>query len=66
MIVTAHCLRDGDWWVVDVPEVPGALTQGRTLDEAATMAADAVASLLEIDVRTVRVQVVTEPHAVTA
>jgi predicted RNase H-like HicB family nuclease len=66
LIITAHCQRDEDWWIVDVPEVDGALTQGRTLEEAAFMAADAVALLLDIDPSTIEVRVVTEPHPVTA
>lgn len=66
MVVTAHCVRDGDWWVVDVPEVAGAITQGRTLDEAALMAADAAALLLDVDPASIQVRVVTEPHAVIA
>ena len=63
MIVTAHCVRDGGWWVVDVPEVAGALTQGRTLDEAAAMTVDAVASLLGVERATIQVRVVAEPFA---
>ena len=31
---TAVFERDGDWWVGYVEELPGANTQGRTLDEA--------------------------------
>lgn len=66
MIVTAHCVWDGAWWIVDVPEVDGALTQGRTLEEATAMAADAVGSLLDIDPATVRVRVVAEPQPARA
>lgn len=66
MIVTAHCVRDGDWWLVDIPEVDGAVTQGRTLDEAALMAADVAGLLLGIDPSTIRVRVIAEAHAVPA
>lgn len=66
MIVTAHCVRDGDWWVVDVPEVDGAVTQGRTLDEAALMAADVAGLLLGVEPSTILVRVVAEAHAVPA
>jgi predicted RNase H-like HicB family nuclease len=31
---TAVYKKDGDWWVGYVEELPGAHTQGRTLDEA--------------------------------
>jgi predicted RNase H-like HicB family nuclease len=61
MIVTAHCDWDGAWWIVDVTEVDGALTQAHTLDDAAAQAADAVALVLGVDPSTVRVRVVTEP-----
>lgn len=32
--LTAVFWQDGDWWVGSVEELPGANTQGRTLDEA--------------------------------
>lgn len=61
MIVTALCTYEAGWWAIDVPEVPGALSQARSLDEVASMAADAVGLLLEVDPATVRVRVVAEP-----
>ncbi len=39
--------EDG-WWVVSVPEIPGARSQGRTLEEAREMIKDAVTLLLEV------------------
>ena len=39
--------EDG-WWVVSVPEIPGAHSQGRTLEEAREMIRDAVRLLLEV------------------
>lgn len=39
--------EDG-WWVVSVPEIPGAHSQGRTLEEAREMIKDAVTLLLEV------------------
>lgn len=39
--------EDG-WWVVSVPEIPGAHSQGRTLEEARQMIKDAVKLLLEV------------------
>jgi predicted RNase H-like HicB family nuclease/lambda repressor-like predicted transcriptional regulator len=39
--------HDG-WWVVSVPEIPGAHSQGRTLEEAREMIRDAVKLLLEV------------------
>jgi predicted RNase H-like HicB family nuclease len=42
--------EDG-WWVVSVPEIPGAHSQGRTLEEAREMIKDATRLLLEARVR---------------
>lgn len=39
---------DDGWWVVSVPEIPGAHSQGRTLEEAREMIRDAVRMLLEV------------------
>jgi predicted RNase H-like HicB family nuclease len=39
--------EDG-WWVVSVPEILGAHTQGRTLEEAREMIKDATRLLLEV------------------
>ncbi|WP_460702898.1 helix-turn-helix domain-containing protein [Myceligenerans halotolerans] len=47
MTATAH--RSGDWWAIEVPEVRGVHTQVKRLDQAAAMAADAVALMLETD-----------------
>lgn len=62
MEVTANCFHDGGWWIITVPEVDGAFSQARSLDEVAEMAADAVGMLLEIDPATVRVRVIAEPQ----
>lgn len=39
---------DDGWWVVSVAEIPGAHSQGRTLEEAREMIKDAVKLLLEV------------------
>ena len=39
--------EDG-WWVVSVPEIPGAHSQGADLEEAREMIRDAVSMLLEV------------------
>jgi predicted RNase H-like HicB family nuclease len=44
---TAVYQRDGDWWVAFVEELPGANTQGRTLDEARDNLRDAVQMILD-------------------
>jgi predicted RNase H-like HicB family nuclease len=44
---TAVYEYDGEWWIGYVEEVPGANTQGRTLDEARDNLKDAVQLLIE-------------------
>lgn len=55
MKVTAQVVRSGGWWAVHVPVVPGVFTQGKPLDQAAAMAADAVATMTGIDAGDVEV-----------
>ena len=43
----ANFLHRGDWWVAWTDDVSGALTQGRTLDEARENLKDAIAMMLE-------------------
>ena len=44
---TAVFERDGDWWIGYVEELPGANTQGRTLDEARENLKEAVRLVIE-------------------
>jgi predicted RNase H-like HicB family nuclease len=46
---TAIFERDGDGWIASVEELPGANTQGDTLDEARENLKDAVAMILEVN-----------------
>lgn len=39
--------KDGRWWVASIPEIPGALSQGRTRDEAKDNIRDAVLELFK-------------------
>ncbi len=39
---------DDDWVVASIPEVPGALSQGRTRDEARTNVLDALRGILAL------------------
>ena len=41
-------LTEDGWWVVSVPEIPGAHSQGETLEEAREMIKDAVRMLLDV------------------
>ena len=43
---TAVFERDGDWWIGYVEELPGANTQGRTLEEARVNLREAVQLVL--------------------
>lgn len=43
---TALCRREGNWWVITVPELEyGSVTQARTLDEVPSTVADLVATM---------------------
>ena len=44
---TAVFEQDGDWWVSYVEELPGANTQGKTLDEARENLQDAIRLVIE-------------------
>jgi predicted RNase H-like HicB family nuclease len=57
MDVTAICVRSGDWWAVTVPEVAGAFTQAKRLDQVEAMVADAVALLADVAAENVHVDV---------
>jgi hypothetical protein len=57
---TAICEREGDWWVVTVPELEsGGVTQARSLDEVPATVADLVALMTGADPTTVEVKVQT-------
>ena len=55
MKVTAKVTRSGDWWAVEVPEVEGAFTQARRLDQIPEMVADAVHLLAGVPAEDVEV-----------
>ena len=53
---TAVCEREGDWWVITVPELEaGGVTQARTLDEVPATVADLVALMTDADPGSVEV-----------
>ncbi|MCH8275014.1 MAG: type II toxin-antitoxin system HicB family antitoxin [Armatimonadetes bacterium] len=39
---------DSGWWVATIPEVPGAVSQGRTKTEARQMVLDALRELMAV------------------
>lgn len=47
LTLTAVFERSGDWWIGSVEELPGAHTQGKTLDEARENLKEAVELILE-------------------
>lgn len=49
MKATAVTTRSDGWWAIVVPEVDGAFTQARRLDDVPRMAADAVGLLSGVD-----------------
>jgi len=55
---TAVFERDGDWWIGYVEELPGANTQGRTLEEARENLKEAVALVIEANRELTRLEVV--------
>ena len=44
---TAVFQQEGEWWMAYVEELPGANTQGKTLDEARANLKDAVQMIIE-------------------
>ncbi len=55
---TALCEREGDWWVITVPELAsGNVTQARSLDEVPETVADLVATMTGADPATIEVDV---------
>jgi cytochrome P450 len=48
-VFTAHCVRTGTWWAIDVPELErDACTQARRLDQVEGRAREAIALMLEL------------------
>ncbi len=45
---TVRARREGAWWAIEVPEVPGAFSQARRLDQVEAVARGAVALLLDV------------------
>lgn len=57
MKVTALAHRADGWWTVTVPEVDGAITQAKRLDQVPAMVADAVSLLEDVPVEDITVDV---------
>jgi predicted RNase H-like HicB family nuclease len=46
---TAMYVRHGDWWIGTVEEVPGAISQERTLEETRESLVEAVQLILDVN-----------------
>jgi predicted RNase H-like HicB family nuclease len=57
MKVTANAQRSGEWWAIEVPEVPGIFTQAKRLDQVPAIVADAVALVEDVDEADVEVSI---------
>lgn len=58
--VIAKATRSGDWWAVEVPEVPGLFTQAKRLEQVPAMVRDAVSLLTDFDADEVEVELPTD------
>ena len=45
---TAVCVRSGKWWAISIPEIKGAYSQARRLDQCADVARSLVVDVLEV------------------
>ncbi|MBF0457431.1 MAG: type II toxin-antitoxin system HicB family antitoxin [Nitrospirae bacterium] len=45
MKIKAVFVKDGDWWVAWTNDVPGAVTQGKTIEEARENLLDAISEM---------------------
>lgn len=63
MITTyrASAIRSGDWWAIEVPDV-AVHTQAKRLDQAANMAREAIALVLDVDEVGIDVEVDVDHH----
>lgn len=58
--LTAKATRAGDWWAIEVPEVPGLFTQAKRLDQIEDMVRDAASLLVGASPEVFEVVVVPE------
>ncbi|MCR4316731.1 MAG: type II toxin-antitoxin system HicB family antitoxin [Planctomycetes bacterium] len=45
----ATFVKNGEWWIAWTDDVPGAITQGQTLEEAGENLKDAISEMLKPD-----------------
>jgi predicted RNase H-like HicB family nuclease len=56
--VTAR--RSGDWWALEVPDLPGVHSQTKRLDRAAGEAREAISLMLDVEADSIEVEVETQ------
>ncbi|WUH92758.1 type II toxin-antitoxin system HicB family antitoxin [Streptomyces sp. NBC_00433] len=56
--VTAR--RSGDWWALEVPDLPGVHSQTKRLDRAASEAREAISLMLDVEADSIEVEVETQ------
>lgn len=56
--VTAR--RSGDWWALEVPDLPGVHSQTKRLDRAAGEAREAISLMLDVEADDIEVEVETQ------
>ena len=57
-IYTVEAVRSGNWWALEVPDLPGAFSQARRLDHVAETAGDLIAFATKAPTDSFEVQVV--------
>jgi predicted RNase H-like HicB family nuclease len=48
-VYTARYRRSGEWWAIDVPELPGIHSQAERIEDVAAQARDAIGLALDVD-----------------
>ncbi|MFE1230602.1 type II toxin-antitoxin system HicB family antitoxin [Streptomyces sp. NPDC058745] len=56
-VYRVNARRSGEWWALDVPDLPGVFSQSKRLEKAEDAAREAIALMLDVDPDTVQVTV---------
>ena len=57
-------VRSGNWWTIEIPDLPGAFSQARRLDQVEDMAREVIALMTDVDERDIdSLEVHVEPPA---
>lgn len=55
---------EGDWWIATALEIPGAFSQGKTIDEARMMLMDAIQELMLAEREQAEVELAGKPNLI--